>query len=68
MGCVWDVLAAQWGHAAFQAANVALLVYAISRFIGWRQFGCDFRPKGLLLEYDKAGASAVNAASERAAA
>lgn len=44
-GCMWDLLAARWGHAGFQALNVALLAYAIVRFVGWRQFLFDLRPR-----------------------
>jgi cellulose synthase (UDP-forming) len=35
-GSAWDVAAARWGHAAFEAVNAGLLTYAVSRFIGWR--------------------------------
>ena len=45
MGLIWDLLAGRWGHAGFQAANAALLTYAISRFIGWRQVLTDLRPR-----------------------
>jgi hypothetical protein len=45
MALAWDLVATRWGHAGFQAANVALLTYAIGRFIGWRQLGADLRAR-----------------------
>ncbi len=44
MGCAWDVADGQWTHAGFEAANVALLTFAIGRFIGWRQLVVDLLP------------------------
>ncbi|MDQ3978358.1 MAG: glycosyl transferase, partial [Actinomycetota bacterium] len=45
MGLVSDLFATRWGHAAFQAVNVALLSYAVTRFIGWHQLVADLRPR-----------------------
>ncbi len=67
MGCAWDVLATRWAHAAFQAANVALLAYAISRFIGWRHFAADLRPRRRH-HHDGPPEPAQTASPERAAA
>ncbi|HEX2191902.1 MAG TPA: glycosyltransferase family 2 protein, partial [Acidimicrobiales bacterium] len=36
-----DLVAGRWAHAGFQVFNVALLGYAIVRFIGWRQLWAD---------------------------
>lgn len=57
-GCMWDLLAARWGHAGFQALNVALLAYAIGRFIGWRQFLFDLRPHAQQSGDDGVGSAA----------
>jgi cellulose synthase/poly-beta-1,6-N-acetylglucosamine synthase-like glycosyltransferase len=45
MGCMWDVVGGRWAHAVFQAVNVALLSYAVGRFIGWRPFLADLLPR-----------------------
>ena len=39
-----DLLAGRWAHGMFQVFNAALLVYAIGRFIGWRELWADLRP------------------------
>jgi len=66
MGFVWDLLATRWGHAGFQAANVALLAYAVTRFIGWRQLVADLRPARR--EKEKADGAVAIAATNRVAA
>ena len=44
-GCVGfaviDIAYARWGHAIFSAFNGAFLIYAITRFIGWRESLAD---------------------------
>ncbi len=67
MGCLWDIAAMRWGHAAFQASNVALLTYAISRYIGWRQLAADLR-RGTRPDDDEAPEPSSDADATPAAA
>lgn len=41
MGATFDFADGRWWHAAFGAANIALLGYAVAFFIGLRQAGAD---------------------------
>jgi cellulose synthase (UDP-forming) len=66
MGCLWDLLATRWGHAGFQAANVALLLYAITQYIGWHHFLADLRPARRLLSEEHE--LAIDARTDRVAA
>jgi len=41
MGATFDFADGRWWHAAFGAANIALLGYSVAFFIGLRQAGAD---------------------------
>lgn len=42
-GTVFDLVASRWSHATLAGINAAILAYAVTRFIGWRNCLDDVR-------------------------